>query len=234
MADTILITCPECKIQQKGPAALLGKRVKCKSCGSIFTVKATPPGKVVAASPKKSPTPKGGKARSAAAAAAHAEDEEGRNPYQISDVVLTPRCPQCAAEMESEDAVICLNCGYNTQTRMRMHTLSTYATTPLEWMLWLAPGILCVLTVLLLLGFITFLWLPVGADAFVAATSKASWNLFMDDKGNCGLWVKIWGSVFAAAAGYVAGRFAVKRLIFNPTPPEKIKRGGGSWSTFKK
>jgi hypothetical protein len=134
--------------------------------------------------------------------------------------------------MESEDAVICLNCGYNTQTRMRMHTLSTYATTPWEWTVWLSPGILCVLAALALAGFIAFLWL--GADSFLAARSRAWWNFFLDDKGRCGLWVKIWGSVIAAFMAYAAGRFAVKRLIFNARPPEKIKRGGGNWSTVAK
>src|SRR5262249_12001216 len=48
----------------------------------------------------------------------HQDDEdEGihANPYGVTTLDLTPRCPHCANEMVSEEAIICVYCGYNTQ-----------------------------------------------------------------------------------------------------------------------
>src|SRR5437016_13861620 len=42
-------------------------------------------------------------------------DEDG-NPYGVTTLDLSPRCPNCANELTSADALTCLHCGYNTQT----------------------------------------------------------------------------------------------------------------------
>ena len=105
---SIDITCPDCKKQLKGPEELVGKNIRCKSCKAVFTVKAASTRKSAAVSAK---------ARDDAATYA-LEDAEGKNPYKMSDVVKSLRCPQCAADMEDGD-IICLNCGYNTLTRVR-------------------------------------------------------------------------------------------------------------------
>ncbi len=234
MAATIVVTCPECKKQLKGPAELEGKRIRCKACGHTFTALAdparkaepnSPPTKAKAA-PKAEPHPPPAKAKTvpkaepesppktkAAAkgvpkgkADAHAfalkEEKEAKNPYQLGEVSLKPRCPQCAAELESEDAVICIACGYNTQTRTRMTTKMTIEATTMEWVAWLTPGIICAGVCLVMLGIIAFLWLilPGLLEGY--------------------LWIRIYGSVFAGFGGWFAGRFAFKRLVLNPRPPE--------------
>jgi hypothetical protein len=220
---TIIITCPECQKSSTGPAELQGKRIRCKACSKVFVVKAAAPIKA-AASPSKTaasgktapgpakPAPAPKKTPPKAPSTDHREDQEGRNPYQITDVELAPRCPQCAAELESEDAVICLNCGYNNRTRVRMTTVSTYAYTPLDWIIWLTPGIACALVVLVLIGVIVFLWIPMGLK-------KVAGDAWWGD-----LYVKIYGSVFAAFGAWTAGKFAFRRLIVNFWPPEKLKR----------
>jgi DNA-directed RNA polymerase subunit RPC12/RpoP len=214
MATTILITCPECKKQVKGPATLVGKKVRCKACDHTFMVTAAPTQKAV-------PQAKSTKTKAPATAEDLDSDEREKNPYQITDVSLTYRCPQCAAEMPSQDAIICLNCGYNTQTRQRMRTIKTYAHTPLDWILWLAPGVLCVIAVVLVAGFIVFLWVPVGLPT-VHAKNKDAWWSCENDLFN---YQQIWGSFIAALGGWVALKFAFKRLVLHPRPPEKYKRG---------
>jgi hypothetical protein len=253
MATTILITCPECKKQFKGPGELLGRKIRCKSCTATFVVKETPAGKPApatrgapaakgapAAQPAKgkgapakppdhdddgpamysfadpdaaAPAPKPAapppdKSKQASPKVAHPEDAAGKNPYVLTDVVLSPRCPQCAFDMESADDVICLNCGYNLQTRVRMQTVKTYQTTTFEWILWLGPGILCVLGDLALIGGICWLWLGLkGEEQWVLAA-------------------QIWGTVIALIIGYkILGKYAFRRLVKDFRPPERIKRG---------
>lgn len=227
MPAMILITCPHCKKQLKGPADLQGKRIRCKACEKVFAV---PGGATAAPAAKGKPQapakpaakpPEAGKAAAKAPEAGKAagkpavkaerpEDstERSSNPYQLSDAhELTYRCPQCAFEMGSEDAIICLNCGYNTQTRLRIQTVRTYETTSMDVMMWLAPGIICAVVVLLMIGAICWLW--------IALRNSEGWWVFPS---------QIWGSVFAAGIGWFCGKFAFKRLILHPRPPEIIRK----------
>jgi hypothetical protein len=211
MAAMILITCPECKKQLKGPAELQGKRVRCKACGQIFAVRATPPNKPTAAG-RKTPAAPPAKAK-AAPAPPQQEDEEGEaNPYRLTDTILTARCPQCAAALESPDAIICLHCGYNSRSRQRITTVRTYAYTPLDWILWLTPGIGSLLACLAMIGVICFVWIPAGLPRLAG---EAWWGHFS---------IQIYGSAAAAGVASMAGKFAFRRLIKNPRPPEKFKR----------
>jgi hypothetical protein len=218
MAGQIVITCPECKKQVKGPAELQGKRVRCKACGQVFAVRAPPPDKSAPAAKKGSSTP-AAKAKTATPPPASPEEDSAKNPYGMTEFVLATRCPQCAAEMESEDSIICLNCGYNTRLRQRMTTISTYAHTPLDWTLWLAPGILCALASLAGIGVICFLWLVLPETAGPPEKFKETW---------WGQPTQIYGSVLAALGAWIAGRFAYRRLVEKPRPPEKFKRGQAS------
>ncbi len=211
MAAQILITCPECKKQLKGPAELQGKRVRCKACGQVFAVRAPAPSKSAAA-PGKTSGAQAAKAQTATPPPAPPEEEIPKNPYQLTDIEQGTRCPQCAAEMESPDAVVCLNCGYNTRSRQRMTTIRTYAHTPLDWTIWLAPGILCALAVLALIGLICFLWIPAGLPT---VAGERWWGH---------LSVQIYGSALAAGIAWIAGKFAFRRLVQNTRPPEKFKK----------
>jgi hypothetical protein len=207
MAGTIAISCPKCEKQINAPASVAGKKIRCKECRHVFTVKAPPAAKARPGKPAKEDE------AVPVAAAAEEEEEEGSNPYGVTDMEFLPRCPFCAKQMEDEDAVICLNCGYNTQTRERVGTKKTHETTGGDTFLWLLPGILCALGLLWMLGNIASLWLlmPVMREEW-------EWGRGLT------LFTCIWGSIISAGIGYLFAKFAVKRLIMNPTPPEVEKK----------
>jgi hypothetical protein len=227
MASMIVITCPECKKQLKGPAELQGKKIRCKSCNATFVVKAMAAGKTAAPATSKTAAP-AAKAKSAAKsqpeppkparppADDHPDDHDGKNPYKLTDVILSARCPQCAADMEEGD-IICLHCGYNTQTRTRHTTVATYETTSVDYTMWLTPGVLCVVAVVALIGAIAFFWIPAALPALgkVGTENEAWWAHFS---------IRIYGSVMCAWLGWICGKFAFYRLIVNKTPPEKLKK----------
>jgi hypothetical protein len=131
------------------------------------------------------------------------------------DVSLAPRCPDCAEEME-EEQIVCLNCGYNTRTREKAKTVKTFDNTFGEKFLWLLPGIACALTVLLILGF--DIWYLLEIDDLLE--KEDSWYLTMWAHGGIKLWVVIM-SLFGI---FLAGKFAVKRLILNYSRPEVEKK----------
>jgi hypothetical protein len=139
------------------------------------------------------------------------------NPYGMTEVSLLPRCPHCAHEMPSEEAVICLNCGYNTQTRKHVGTKHTYEITPAEVAAWRMPGILCAIVALLGMIFIGFLWLAITR---VIGDDNDSSFAFM---GRIGF--KIYGSLIVGFIVYFTASIAYNRLILNPRPPETEKRG---------
>jgi hypothetical protein len=137
-----------------------------------------------------------------------------KTPYAVTELDLTPRCPFCAGEMEA-DAIVCLNCGFNTQSRTHAKTERTYANTPMDQFWWSLPGVLCVLAVFALFGAIGYLWagLPDPKDAKV---KEEWWKEFINP-------AQVWGTILSLFLIAGAGFFAVKRLILNPTPPEKEK-----------
>jgi hypothetical protein len=206
MSTTIAVACPECHKQLKIRPELEGKKVRCKDCDAVFTVKlpaikkAAPPKKPAPAPPKPS---------------RRVEDEgeyDNPNPYGVTSLDLAHRCPHCAAEFESEDAVICLECGYNTQTREHIKPVKTIENTGVEQFLWLLPGIACVLAVLALIGLDIFwcFFLPEmvadGDFEFLASTP-----------------ITLWLVVASLFAMYFAGRYAFQRLVLNPVRPQVEK-----------
>jgi DNA-directed RNA polymerase subunit RPC12/RpoP len=211
---TISISCPKCENQIKLPADLEGKKIRCKECAHVFVVKVPPEAKAAlkAEKAKEKEAAKAAKEKEAAKGQAGGEEEEDANPYKVTDHSLLPRCAYCAKELESEDQVICLNCGYNHRTRERIQTEKTYEPTGGEWFLRLLPGILCVLVVLFCLFVILNSW--IGREEKEAAYSEWAVNPF-------GLGICIWRTVIFLFIGFFAGRFAVKRLILNPRPVER-------------
>ena len=124
---------------------------------------------------------------------------------------LAPRCPFCAHEMESADAVICLRCGYNIQTRARVETKLTIETTSADYFQWWLPAFVCIFGILLLIGWnVLFILL-------IAPGLKEDSVFFLISGG----WAKVWQAIISAFLCFFMGKFAVQRLIFNPTPPEK-------------
>jgi ribosomal protein S27E len=210
MAEAITIICPECEKKITVPAAAVGKKVRCKGCQHVFAVKApaTKPagGKVAAA--KKPPIPK-------AKPKPTDEDEEDDAPIGVTALDMAPRCPNCANEMESEEAVICLTCGYNTRTRERVETKAVEDTTKMTWFWWLLPGILCALFFIILLTFdilYTF-----NIEKYV---DPDDWSA-MFASGPFKIWF-IWAPTTFLNVGLAT--FAVKRLMLHPTPPERVKK----------
>src|SRR5262249_45931863 len=101
------------------------------------------------------------------------DEDDDPNPYGVTDEKLGYRCPQCAAEMPHEDARICLQCGFDTQTRTLGTTKKTREPTGGEKFVWLLPGILCIVGKLLLLGYALFHHLALPKLVF---KSNPSWN----------------------------------------------------------
>jgi hypothetical protein len=75
---------------------------------------------------------------------------------------------------------------------------------------WLLPGIACVLVIAALVTLDLLYILGVDREDFGDA-----WYDFIGGKA-----IKIWTSIICVFFIYLAGKFAVRRLIFNHTPPE--------------
>jgi DNA-directed RNA polymerase subunit RPC12/RpoP len=197
MPALMMIRCPHCKKQLKGPVELQGKKVRCKACAKIFVVEETAPLPV----DRGEVTRRGSRDKNAGPA----------QMYQMTEAIRgAPRCPQCAAEMESEEAIICLNCGYNQMTGQRINVVKAYSTTAADILLWRLPGMISAALAVAMLAFVCYLWL--GLKRY--EDDKEVWWVFPS---------QVWGTVIAAFIGWGAGRFAVRRLITNTMPPEKLK-----------
>jgi hypothetical protein len=204
MATAITVNCPECDKKMKVPEDARGKKVRCKACEHVFVVPggaAKPPDKAKPAKPASKPTKPGA-----------ADDDGDGKPYGVTTLDLTPRCPDCANEMEEGDR-ICLHCGYDTRTRTFYRTRKLHDTTGADVFLWLLPGIACVIAVLGLIGL--DIYYCTGFKSLVEGDDFWWWLGW----GGCQMWFVI-GSLFLI---YMAGKFAVKRLILNNKPPEVEK-----------
>jgi hypothetical protein len=216
MEDIFTVSCPECDKRLKVRVELAGKRIRCRDCGNTFVAKA-PAAAPKAAQPRPAAAPKPTAPRPAAAPASKrvTDEYDDANPYGVTDLDLTPRCPHCAHELESEDTVLCVGCGYNLETREHLKTVRTVETTGGDQFLWLLPGILCVLGFLFLVGLDLF-WYFVFFHGQALEEVPILWML---GTGPVTLWIII-DSFFGM---YYFGKFAVKRLILNPIAPEKMK-----------
>jgi hypothetical protein len=218
------ITCPHCRKQGKGPIELEGKYIRCRNCKRSFQVKISTQAK---AGPPAQEGPgiyafagEGGGTSQQEEAPLRVlpvmdEEEESSNPYGVTDLDERRRCPYCADLMEEED-VLCLNCGYNTQTRQHIRTERTFANTPGDIFVWLLPGILCVLAIFATIGMDLVWWFFL----------EPYWWKPMDDfleHPSISIGIRVWGVIFSMFAMYFLGRFAFRRLILHPTPPEMKK-----------
>jgi len=221
MAEAITIACPECEKKLAVAAATVGKKIRCKGCEHVFVVKAPAAAKGGGKAPAAKPAAKAVDVKKKAAPEAKTpkpkppdDDEEDSKPYGITSVDTTPRCPECANELESEDAVLCLTCGYNTRTRVRVETKAVEDVTGMMVFLWLLPGILCVLLTLTLLTFDIFYTIKIFEYVEGAGYEFISYPWFV-------IWF-VWAPTVFLMVG--ATTFAVRRLILHPRPPERIKK----------
>jgi DNA-directed RNA polymerase subunit RPC12/RpoP len=215
MAARILIICPECGKQVKAPEKVLGKKVRCKYCRASFVASdsggKTPPSKSAKPTGKGAKSPADKKTNKPARLRLD-DEEDDPNPYILQDVSLAPRCPDCANEVE-EGQVICLHCGYNLRTREKAKTRKIYDQTFKDYFFWLLPGIACALAVFTLIGFNA--WYLAKIDDLV---SDDWYSAMWSHRG-----IKTWVVIMSLGLIWLAGRFAVKRLIFHPRPPEVEK-----------
>jgi DNA-directed RNA polymerase subunit RPC12/RpoP len=227
MAGNTVISCPECKKKFKGREDLQGKKIRCPVCGQNFIVKAVAvdkasspgsppaPGSAPPATPASPPGAASlpGAKQAMGKATWTAEDEDSR-PYDVTHLDLAPRCPHCANLMASDEAIICLHCGYNTQTREMGSVKKTIQHTGGERFLWLLPGLLCVVAIIIFVNVDLFycLLLP----DIVQGTAWAE-TVFATEAS------RFWMVIPTLFAMWTLGYFAYNRLIVHPIPPEKEK-----------
>lgn len=225
MAEPIDITCPECAKPMKVPGEFVGQRIRCRACGERFYVRTgeekeedDSPG-MMAMIEEEQPKPEkkkpAAKKKPAKPAPRKDDDEEddGKKEYGYTETELGHRCPECANEMDSEDAIICLYCGYNTVTRLRPVVKKMVAYTFWDWFFWLAPPILALLGIPTLIGIDVWYCLSFSYEA-----DKERWYWFLSYGG-----IKLWMVIISMFFMFLLARFALKRLIWHPKPPEKIK-----------
>lgn len=194
MATTTVITCPECTKKFKGKSDLQGKKIKCPFCAKPFVVSAK--------TPVKAP----------AGARDLDDDEDGSNPYKAHEVDLTPRCPFCAKELTSATDVVCLHCGYNTQTRTLGRSVRVYGHSFGEYLKHLLPGLLSAFGIFVLIIFLIYfcvLFPDAVRGSFVALFDHES--------------IRLWLTIISLAVAWILGYFAFNRLVLNPQPPDKVK-----------
>src|SRR5207249_1834767 len=132
-------------------------------------------------------------------------------------------------------ARICLNCGYDMVKRARSSSIKTYDRTFLDWSLWLAPGVGCVIGAGLIVGFCIYYhyYLPpqifntwdksaaaANGDRFgtVDKVLEESWLALMFHPG-----IEVWMFVIGIWLCWRCLKFAFRRLVLDYLPPEKIK-----------
>jgi DNA-directed RNA polymerase subunit RPC12/RpoP len=201
------IACPKCNKTFRGNEEVKNKRIRCPACGVGFVVKEFVAGGAAPAKakPKSEPAPE------------EKEEEnpdDDANPYGVGTVSIAARCPNCANEMESEAAIICLYCGYNTQTRTLGQTTRTVQQTGSDRIKWLMPGIGCFFGLLLLVLFQNYYTLNLAAS--FRTEDGWLWSMLSSEP------LFLWLTLISAAVLWIIGRFVFKRLILEPKPPESI------------
>lgn len=155
----------------------------------------------------------------------YVDDDDDENPYGVTkDDLDVPRCPFCAIELDPPDTKICLNCGYDLLARRRHETKKVYENTFGDYAKHLGPGIACVLVIVALvtLNVICFLnmrdWLT-GSMLDSGEKNKLTEETEFYLPPYC---FNLWIGIFSAAISYACGKFAIKRLIFDWRPREKV------------
>lgn len=226
MASAVEMACPNCEKALKVPAAVFGKKIKCKHCGHAFV--ARDPDEAPAARPTKpAAKPAASPPPPEPAQKAPFLDDDDDGPVKIEvmkDDLDVIRCPHCAKELDPPDAVVCVNCGFNNVTRAKAESKRVWAPTAEDWLKHLLPGIVALLIVigLIVVNVISLLnmreWL---AGTFLEMDEK-------DATGKNRFYISP-GAFIAFIAGISvvvvvpAAKYAFRRLAKEYRPPEKVK-----------
>ena len=243
MPGTLTISCPQCGKAFAVPAEVAGKRVRCKSCQTVVTVpaagaapappvaRAVPVRAVPAARPADAPIPFKPEAPAPAVAAkpppAADDEDDDPNPYGvIKDDLDVPRCPFCASELDSPEATVCKECGYNLTERRRHESKKVYELTFGDYAAHVGPAIACVIVVIGVLALDIYCFLNMRdwlTGSFLDEQSKSeitgTQNFIVPPY--C---FNLWIGVMSAFVCWVSGKFAFKRLVYNSRPTERIKK----------
>ena len=207
--DPIKITCPECKKVIAVPPDLLGKKVRCKGCSKVFEAQKPAPPKETA-----KPAEEDKKKQQAG----DDPDDDGKA-YGMHDTILQARCPNCAKELSSEDAVLCIFCGYNNLTRQIAQTRKTYDITGADIFFWNLPGIIGVVICLILLTFNLVYMLKI--DEWCSpeeGKTDAPWFGFLAHGS-----IKLWLYIISGFILFTVGKFSFIRLVYENRPKEEEK-----------
>ena len=225
MAAVLNVTCPNCGKALKVPAELEGKRVKCKGCDKPFPVAAPKP------AAKAPPPAEASGARPEPPAAASPDrykvtwDDEADNDGSAVGVIKeedVPRCPHCAKELNPPDAVVCVNCGFNSRTRSKAETRKVYEPTGAEWASHLFPGVAAVTAVVVLMvldvvcAFNMRSWMEGGMLEDDAVGLDGKKKMYVSP--GAFIMFVLFGSIVAIAP---LARIGFKRLFVNYLPEEK-------------
>ncbi len=240
------IQCPECDNPLKVPDEVLGKKIKCKQCGTAFVAKdprakpskpggaakPTKPGAGVAVKKEKAPEPEPKKEEpkpSPATLRFQDDDDEGAkpNPLGVINESDVPRCPFCAKELDPPDAVVCIHCGFNNVTRVRAESKKVWAPDASDWMNHLGPGVIALVLCVALIVFDVICLL--NMREWMTGSFLETETPDVTDPSRKKMLVKpgafiaiIWAATVLPIVG--TGRFAIKRLAIEYMPTEKLKK----------
>lgn len=218
----VVVTCPECEKRFKPKGDVQGKKIKCPFCKEPFVVPAAKQVKGKADA-KKKPKPEEEADEVIAvemtaeeqAAAEAAEKQAAYNAqfadnaaYEVKQVALVPRCPNCTTEMGPHD-IICLNCGYNTLTREWGKTAKVVRLTFKRHFAYLAPA----------LGAAVFVIVSVVGLLYFSIVSPYDLHDTMFSFTNSEA-IRMWGSVIFLFWLFGAGTFCIKKFIDKPKPED--------------
>ncbi|MGL4420031.1 MAG: hypothetical protein ACRCZF_05150 [Gemmataceae bacterium] len=234
MPDVMSVACPSCGKNMSVPTSIAGKRIKCKACTEVFTVPKPlpaefqkPAAKAVAKAKPKEAAPEAPAEEPQKPAANAYGYEDDANPYGITaDDSDVPRCPHCAKELDPPDTMVCLSCGYDLLERKRHTSKKVYSLTTEDYLWHHLPAAACILAIIVVIAIDTICLLNMRSwfeGSFLEMDEKdenTGKNKFYAPPGMCNLWIVV-PSLFII---YKCGRFAIKRLVYQWKPIEKVKK----------
>ncbi len=214
MADIATVTCPECEKKFKPKSDVRGKKIKCPFCKEAINVPAEKKAKAKA-EPEKPAKKKPEEPKPEPAPEPETPEKESLdndpNPYGVKSQDLTPRCPECAKEMESATAIICLYCGYNTLTRERGGTRKFKGLTLGKHLSYLGPAI----------GAAAFVFFGIVFLIYFTVVSPFHVNgvflLNLTDHES----IRMWTTVVSLGIMWGSGVFCFQKFIEKPKPDEE-------------
>jgi len=208
--EPIKINCPECKKVIAIPPDLIGKKVRCKGCSKVFEAQKPAPAKEPA---------KPAEADKKKQFIGDDPDDDGKA-YGMHDMIIVARCPNCAKELSSEDAVLCIFCGYNNLTRQIATTRKTYDITGADVFFWNLPGIIGVIICLILLtiNIVYMLKIDEWCSPEEGQSNSAPWYGFLAHGS-----IKLWLYIISSFILFTVGRFSFMRLVLENKPKEEEK-----------